>query len=38
MEVQAILLFSILMLAFIWAFYRLLTDKIEGSSGQGSKG
>jgi len=29
MEIQEILLFSILTGAFVWAFYRLLTDKIE---------
>ena len=29
MGVQETLLFSILMGAFVWAFYRLLTDKIK---------
>jgi hypothetical protein len=31
MGVQETLLFSILMGAFIWVFYRLLTDKIVES-------
>jgi hypothetical protein len=29
MGIQEILLFGILMGAFIWTFYRLLTDKVE---------
>ena len=29
MGVQESVLFGILMGAFIWAFYRLLTDKVE---------
>jgi hypothetical protein len=35
MDVQETLLFSILMGAFIWVFYRLLTDKtIESGDNQ----
>ena len=29
MQIDEILFFTMLMSAFIWAFYKLLTDKVE---------